>query len=64
VLRQQFRNLVIERGRKVIFLGSLVEHPVADAHPPTGDYPLRYELVPLILDYGHFFPFLGPLELG
>ena len=53
MLGQPFKHLVNEGEREVIFPGSLVEHPVIGAHSPTSDYPLRYELVSLILDYCH-----------
>ena len=48
-----FKHLVNEGERKVIFLGSLVKHPVIDAHSPTSNGPLRYELNSLVLDYCH-----------
>jgi hypothetical protein len=37
----------------MIFLSSFVELPVVDAHPPTGDSPLRNELIFLIVDTRH-----------
>jgi hypothetical protein len=45
VLRQLFKHLINERERDVIFPGGLVEHPVIDAHPPTSNFPMRYELI-------------------
>ena len=53
MLGQPFKHLVNEGVREVIFLGSLVKHPVIDAHLPTSDCPLRYELISLILDNYH-----------
>jgi hypothetical protein len=37
----------------MIFPSSFVELPVVDAHPPTGDSPLRNELIFLIVDNHH-----------
>jgi hypothetical protein len=37
----------------MIFLSSFVEILVVDAHPPTGDSPLRNELIFLIVDNRH-----------
>jgi hypothetical protein len=37
----------------MIFLSSFVELPVVDAHPPTGDSPLRNEFIFLIADKCH-----------
>lgn len=37
----------------MIFTGRLVELPVIDAHSPSCDGPLRYELISLILDQCH-----------
>ena len=51
MIGQPFKHFVSEGEREVIFSGSLVEHPIIDAHPPTSDCPLRYELVSLILDH-------------
>ena len=51
MLGQPFKHFVSEGEREVIFSGSLVEHPIIDAHPPTSDCPLRYELISLILDH-------------
>ena len=53
MLGQPFKHLVNEGVREVIFPGSLVKHPVIDTHSLSGHCPLRYELVPLILDYRH-----------
>ena len=51
VLCQPFKHLIDEGKREVIFSGCLVENSVIDTHSPSGHYPLRYELVPLITDY-------------
>ena len=48
-----FKHLIDEGQRKVIFSGGLVEHPVIDTHSPSGDCPLRYELISLISDNCH-----------
>ena len=53
MLDQPFKHLINEGEREVIFPGSLVEHPIIDAHPPTSDCPLRYELISLISDNYH-----------
>ena len=53
VLCQPFKHLIDEGQREVIFLGGLVEHPVIDTHSPSGDCPLRYELISLIPDNCH-----------
>ena len=53
MLGQPFKHLVNEGVREVIFPGSLVKHPVIDAHLLTSDCPLRYELISLILDNCH-----------
>ena len=50
---QPFKHLIDEGVREVIFPGSLVEHPVIDTHSPSGDCPLRYELISLIPDNCH-----------
>ena len=50
---QPFKHHIDEGERKVIFLGSFVEHPVIDTHPPSSNCPLRYELISLILDNCH-----------
>jgi hypothetical protein len=39
--------------QEMIFLSSFVELSVVDAHPPTGDGPLRNELIFLIKDNYH-----------
>ena len=48
-----FKGFVKEGEREVIFPGILVKHPVMDAHSPTSDCSLRYELISLILDHYH-----------
>ena len=53
MLGQPFKHLVNEGEREVIFLGSFVKHSVIDAHPPTSNDPLRYELISLILNHCH-----------
>jgi hypothetical protein len=53
VLCQPFKHLINEGEREVIFPGSLIEHPVIDAHPPPSYCPLRYELISLIMDHCH-----------
>ena len=53
VFCQPFKLLINEGEREVIFPGSRVELPVVNTHPPTGDCPLRYELISLISDNCH-----------
>jgi hypothetical protein len=53
VLHQPFKHLIDEGKMKVIFPDSFVEHPIIDTHPPSSNYPLRYELISLILDNCH-----------
>ena len=47
---QPFKHLINEGQREVIFPGGLVEHPIIDTHTPSGDCPLRYELISFIPD--------------
>ena len=53
MIGQPFKHLINEGEREVIFLGSLVQHPVVDTHHPFGNCPLRYELMSLISDNYH-----------
>ena len=53
MLGQPAKHLVNEGEREVIFLGSFVKHLVIDAHSPTSNGPLRYELISLVLDHYH-----------
>ena len=53
MLGQPFKHLINEGEREVIFPGSLVKHPLIDAHLPSSNGPLRYELISLILDHFH-----------
>jgi hypothetical protein len=53
VLCQPLKHLIDEGERKVIFPSSLVKHSAIDAHPPSSNCPLRYELISLILNYFH-----------
>ena len=53
MLGQPFMHFVNEGQWEVIFPGGFVKHPVVDAHSPTSNGPLRYELISLILDHCH-----------
>jgi len=53
VFSKPFKHLIDEWEMEVIFPGSLVEHPVIDAHPPTSNCHMRYEFISPILDYYH-----------
>ena len=53
MLGQPFKHFINEGQWEVIFPGSFVKHPVVDAHSPTCNGPLRYELISLVLDYCH-----------
>ena len=53
MLGQPFNHLVNEGEREVIFPGSFVRHVVVDAHSPSNNGPLRYELISLVLDHCH-----------
>ena len=53
MLGQSFKHFVNEGEREVIFPDSFVKHPVVNAHSPTSNGPLRYELISLVLDHCH-----------
>jgi hypothetical protein len=53
MLGQPFKHLVNEGEWEVIYPGSFVKHPVVDAHSPTSNGPLRYELISLVLGHYH-----------
>ena len=48
-----FKHFINEGQWEVIFPGSFVKHPVVDAHSPTSNGSLRYELISLVLDHYH-----------
>jgi len=53
MLGQPFKHLVNEGEWEVIFPGSFVKHPVIDAHSPSSNGSLRYELISLVLNHFH-----------
>ena len=53
MLGQLFKHFVNEGQWEVIFPGGFVKHPVVNAHSPTSNGPLRYELISLVLDHCH-----------
>ncbi|GKF06013.1 hypothetical protein Tco_0036681, partial [Tanacetum coccineum] len=50
---QSFKHLIDERKGKVIFLGYVIQLAVVDTNAPSSDGLLWYELILLILNYGH-----------
>ncbi|GKF95949.1 hypothetical protein Tco_0288684 [Tanacetum coccineum] len=50
---QSFEHLIDERKWKVIFPGCVVQLMIVYTYAPSGDCPLRDELILLILYYGH-----------